>query len=58
MLVSFKMANLFNIVDADALKTITIDEDRQYLLAQQESKRKGFTSTVDVTQKENRKMER
>lgn len=28
-----KMANLFDIGDADALKKITIDEDRQFLLA-------------------------
>lgn len=55
-----KMANLFDIGDADALKKITIDEDRRFLLAQREPRRRGFISTVDVftTQKENRKMER
>jgi len=54
------MANLFDIGDADALKKITIDEDRQFLLAKREPGRRGFISTVDVltTQKENRKMER
>lgn len=55
-----KMANLFDIGDADALNKITIDEDRQFLLVQQEPGRRGFISTVDVftTQKENRKIER
>lgn len=55
-----KMANLFDIGDADALKKITIDEDRQFLMAPREPGRRGCMSTVDVftTQKENRKMER
>jgi len=45
---------------ADALKKITIDEDRQFLLAQQEPGRRGYMFTEDIltTQKDNRKMER
>ncbi|CAI6357229.1 unnamed protein product [Macrosiphum euphorbiae] len=55
-----KMANLFDIGDADALKKIMIEEDRQFLLTQRELGRRGFISTEDVftTQKDNRKMER
>jgi len=54
------MTNLSYISDANALKKITLEEDRQFLPAQQEPGRRGFMSTVDKisTQKENRKMKR
>jgi len=43
--------NLFDIAHANALDMITIEEDRQFLLAQRESGRRGVMTTVDVTLK-------
>jgi len=43
-----KIANLFDISDANATNKIIIDKDRRLLLAQREPGRSGFMSTEDV----------
>ena len=46
-----EFSNLFDIVHANASAIITVEEDRQILLAQRESGRRGVMTTVDITLK-------
>ena len=46
-----EFSNLFDIVHANASTIITVEEDRQFLLAQREPRRPGVMTTVDITLK-------
>lgn len=56
---SSKLDNLFDIAHAAALETITIPEDREFLIAQREEGRRGSMVGIDVslTRKEKKKLE-
>jgi hypothetical protein len=57
---SIEMKNLFDVAHADALCMITIQEDRDFLLAQREPGRRGTMGSVDesLTRKEVRSLKR
>ena len=52
--------NLFDIAHANALETISIEEDKQFLMSQREPGRRGVMGPVAISfkKKENRKRKR
>lgn len=55
-----KLNDLFDIAHANALSTIKIVEDREFLIAQRQKGRPGYLAGMDkkLTEKENRRLER